>query len=183
MQILRLGISRCKIILPILICLLTGCGTDGNPVAMDDKIEKMLSAPYTADCTARVVSDKTENKYTYSCKCQEDGSYIVNYDDMTISLDGTDAVISKDGNEIKTEISDSNLVLIPSYFFEEYLKSGNLTKNDSGYVLSSDMSEDNPYRHTATMLLDEKLIPKRMYVKDVNENNVIEVEIIKYTKD
>lgn len=174
---------RVGIIFLLLISLLAGCNTNENSASVEDKIEKIFSAPYTADCTARVVSDKTENKYTYSCKRLEDGSYTVNYDDMTVFVDGVDAVISKDGNEIKTKISDSGLALIPTYFFDEYLSDGRLTQNDSGYVLESDISGDNPYRHTVAMLLDKKLVPKRMYVKDGNENNVIEVEIIKFSKD
>lgn len=169
------------IIILLFITLLAGCGTNDNPVTVEDRIEEMLFDAYTCDCTATIVSDKTENKYTYSCNRMANGTYTVDYGDMTIAVDEYNAVISKDGNEIKTDISDNELALIPTYFFDEYLKSGKLIKNDNGYILESEISDDNPYRHTALMMLDENLVPHSMHIMDKNGNDVIGVEILEFS--
>lgn len=173
---------RVGIIILLLITLLAGCSTEDNPATLEDKLDEMIFGEYTADCTATVISDKTCNTYVYSCNRSKDGTYTVDYGDMTVMVDNYDAVISKDGNEIKAEISDNELAMLPTYFFNEYLSDGKLIQDDNGYTMESHISGDNPYRHTASMKLDKNLIPHTMSIMDINGNNVINVEISNFSQ-
>ncbi len=159
--------------------LLAGCGT--NEISLEEKIDKILSSPYTAECVAEITSNKTENEYTYYCERLEDGTYTVDYGDMKLSVSTDGAVISQGGIDITSTTTDGELALLPSYFFSEYLKSGQLSPNDDGYLMGCDISGDNSYRHTAEMEFDENLVPEKMCIKDKNGNEIIKVNVISFT--
>lgn len=161
------------------ITLLAGCGT--NEINLEDKIDKTLSSPYIAECVAEITSNKTENKYTYSCERLEDGTYTVDHGGIKLSVGTDGAVISQGGIDITSSTSEGELPLLPSYFFSEYLKGGQISPNDGGYLMECDISGDNPYRHTAEMEFDENLVPGKMCIKDKSGNEIIKVNVISFT--
>lgn len=162
------------------ITLLAGCST--NKINSKNNTDVMLSSPYTAECRAEVVSNKTKNEYTYTCTRREDGTYTVDYGDMTVTVDADNVTVSKNGNEIDAAPADNDLVMIPTYFFNEYLSDGEIMPDDGGYVMRCGISGDNPYRHTAEMILDEHMVPLEMTIKDKNGNDVVAVKIEKFSR-
>lgn len=165
----------------LVITLLAGCGTNDN-MSTEDKIEAMLTGAYTAECTAKVKSNKTENEYVYTCRRLDDGTYIVDYGNIVLTVGAESAVISGDAGDITTNAADSELSLIPTYFFNAYLKGGSILSDNGGYVLTCDISNRTPYRATAEMELDENLVPQKMSIEDLNGDDILEVEIKKFSR-
>ncbi len=163
----------------LMITLFTGCSTDD--MSIDDKIDAMFKGPYTAECTAKVKSNKTENEYTYTCKRLDDGTYIVDYGDIVLTVGENSSILSGINGDITASTTDSELSLIPTYFFEAYLKGGKLVSDD-GYILMCDISADTPYRATAVMELNEELVPQKMCIEDIEGNDIIEININKFLR-
>ncbi len=163
----------------LMITLFTGCGA--VDMSVDDKIEEMFKGSYTAECTAKVRSNKTKNEYTYTCKRLDDGTYIVDYGDIVLTVGENSSILSGTNGDITASTTDSELSLIPTYFFEAYLKGGKIVSDD-GYTLMCDISADTPYRATAVMKLDEKLVPQKMSIEDIDGNDIIEININKFSR-
>ncbi len=176
-----INLRKMGIIILTLTTLLTGCSTDDTPLTLEDRIEKMLCAPYSARCEAIVRTNNTENKYSYTCNRAEGGAYTVDYGDMTVAVDDYDAVISKGGSEIKAKITKDEIALLPTCFFNEYLSGGKVSPSGEGFVMESRISGDNPYRCKAQMLLTAELVPQKMNVMDKDGNIVIEVNIAEFS--
>lgn len=163
----------------LMITLFTGCGADN--MSIDDKIEEMFKGSYTAECTAKIKSNKTENEYTYTCKRLDDGTYIVDYGDIVLTVGENSSILSGTNGDITAGTTDSELALIPTYFFDAYLKGGKVVSDD-GYILMCDISADTPYRATAVMELDEKLVPQKMCIEDTDGDDIIEININKFLR-
>ena len=175
MQLLKTGFT-----LLLMITLLTGCSADN--VSIDSKIETMFKSAYTAECSAKVKSNKTKNEYEYVCKRLDDGTYIVDYGDIVLTVGENSSILSGENGDITAGKTDSELALIPTYFFESYLKGGKILSDDGGYVLACDISGDTPYRATALLELDEKLVPQKMCIEDTDGEDIIEINIKKFLR-
>ncbi len=163
------------------ITLLTGCSTRENPHNGKNTLEEIFSSSYTAKCIAKVTSNKTENEYTYSCERFEDGSCSVDYGDLVVHINADTAELTMDGSTWHTGVAKGEAALVPSYFFNEYLKGGSMTEQEDGYMLKCEISGDNPYRCTAEMELDKKLIPEKMCIKDKDGKVMVEVAIMDFS--
>lgn len=164
----------------LMITLLAGCGADN--MSTEDKIETIFNGAYTAECIAKVKSNKTENEYEYLCKRLDDGTYIVDYGDIVLTVGKDSSILSGNAGDIIAGTTDNELALIPTYFFDAYLKGGKIVSDNGGYVLMCDISGDTPYRATAVMELDEKLVPQKMCIEDTDGDDIIKIDIKKFSR-
>ena len=158
--------------------ILTGC-TKEKPT-YEKKIEKMFLSPYRAECVATVATDKTSNQSTYTCQRFPDESYVLDYGDMKLLVNGETAVLEKDGIKVNVSTSEGELSLMPTYFFKGYKDGGRLTPTETGFLMEYDV-EDTKYRKKAQMSLDKNFIPQKIHISDDEGKVVTEIEIKKYT--
>ena len=159
--------------------ILTGCGKKAE---IKFTVDELLRTPYTAECTAKIFTNKTENEYSYICEYSEDGTYSVDYGDMKISVSKDGTILSGCGAEKKTGLAEGEFPLTPTYFFEKYLLDGKVRENNEGYVLSCSITDDNPYRAKAEMKTDKNFVPVNMQIKDKKGNIVIDIEITDFKR-
>lgn len=159
--------------------ILTGCGKNSE---VRYTVDELLRTPYTAECTAKISTNKTISEYSYQCQRFEDGIYALDYGDMKITVDGSGAVLSGYGMEKRTGLAEGTMPLVPTYFFENYLADGEVEEIDDGYILFCDIHDSNPYRAKAEMKTDKNFVPTNMHIKDKDGNAVIDIEITDFDR-
>ncbi len=172
-----------KIVLLLsIITLIPGCGTTDKHSPEKD-IQSLCTSPYTAQCTATVKSNKTENLYKYTCCRSNDGEQRINYGDTVFVISHNGAYIERDGSRIETSVNEQVFVMDLNWFFESYSKNGTLSREGDIYVLQCTVPGESDYLSRGVMELDKNCIPKRMIVKNSDGEEAVIVEIEKFTGD
>lgn len=170
------------VLLLAIITLVPGCGTTDKH-SPEKEIQRLCTSPYTAQCTATVKSNKTENLYKYTCCLSKDGEQRINYGDTVFVISQNGAYIERDGSRIETSVNEQIFVMDLSWFFEIYSKSGTLSREGDMYVLQCAVPGESDYLSRGEMELDKNCIPKRMIVKNSDGEEAVTVEIEKFTRD
>ena len=162
-----------------MITLLSGCGTNDNGFSARQKAEQVFASPYIAECSAKILSNKTENEYLYTCEKTADGDTVLDYVSIRLTLSGDSAVIENGADNIQTAVTDNELWLVPESYFNAYLKDGIFTETEDGYQCKAD-ADINIYRKKIEIELDKKCIPVKMTLSNENGEETIEINVKKF---
>ena len=173
----------------LLTITLCGCGTGGGTAIEDtggtaDKIRKAYARPYKAECAAAVVSNKSENAYTFSLDWQSADNYTLTFDDMTMTVADGQAALSGGSGAITTKAAEGILPLLPGAFLERYfaLEIQEIREEDGLLVLEAPVASPTPYRAAMRLALNPgRLTPVRMQVLDAQGKPRMQVDFLDFT--
>lgn len=179
-----------KRILAVLLLTTTLCGCSAGGGTMEDtggtadKIRKAYARSYKAECAAAVVSNKSENAYTFSLDWRSADSYTLAFDDMTVTADGGQISLTGGSGAISAGAAQGILPLLPGAFFERYfaLDTQEIREEDGLLLLEAPIASPTLYRASMRLALNPgRLTPVRLQVLDAQEKPRIQVDFLDFT--
>ncbi|MBQ8526029.1 MAG: hypothetical protein IJ460_04865 [Clostridia bacterium] len=173
-------------VIAIALALMTNLCSCGNSAEnMHERIHsKFYTMPsYTAQCQMTVNSNKTSNKYDFTCTYDNAGNrYRIDYPDLSVILTETDARIIRGDSVINIPSDDGHMLMFVNTFFESYYAGENASIEvssgaDSGFtVLETELISPTKFGHSMKLWINNKtMAPRTMKVYDEEGKETIAV--------